>query len=173
VASEAKTKVTRASVAAFLATVTPPQRRADCKVVAAMMRAASGAAPQMWGPSIVGFGRYSYTYASGRSGDWPIVAFSPRKQDLIIYLTPGFERLRALLAKLGKHRTGKVCLYLKSLSDVDQTVLRELIDKSVAAMAAKRVDKLSGAATADQRTRKRNASRGNSRTAKAGRTRSS
>ena len=93
----------------------------------------------MWGNSIVGFARYRYQYASGRSGEWPIVGFSPRKNDLTLYLMPGFDGREALLEKLGKYKTGKACLYVKRLSDVDASVLRQLIDASVDAMAADRV----------------------------------
>ena len=139
--AEAKTQPTNASVAAFLAAIPDEQRRKDCRLVAKLMQEATGAKPVMWGTSIVGFGTYRYKYASGREGDWPVTAFSPRKNDLTIYIMPGFERYADLLARLGKHKTGKSCLYLKRLSDVDLGALREIIGKSVAEMAAKRVDK--------------------------------
>ncbi len=138
--AENKTQATGASVEAFIDTVADPGRREDCRRVAAMMQAATGVAPVMWGAAIVGFGRYRYTHASGRTGDWPIVGFSPRKQDLTLYLMPGFEQLTALLQKLGRHKVGKSCLYLKSLEQVDLDALREMIDRSVAAMASQRVD---------------------------------
>jgi hypothetical protein len=137
--AEAKTKPTKASVKAFLDAAATGERRADCAKLVKMMTAATGQKPEMWGPGIVGFGRYLLTYADGRQAEWPIVGFSPRKNDLTVYLMPGFEKLTPLLLKLGKHKTGKVCLYLKSLDGVDEGVLRELIDKSVAAMAPKRV----------------------------------
>ena len=92
----------------------------------------------MWG-NIVGFGRYQYQYESGRVGEWPVVAFAPRKNDLVLYIMPGFERIGAQLAALGKHKTGKSCLYIKRLADVDNTVLKTIIDGSVHAMASKRL----------------------------------
>ena len=138
--AENKTQPTDASVEAFLAAIPDPTRREDCRRVASMMQAAAGAPPVMWGASIVGFGRYRYTYASGRSGDWPIIGFSPRKNDLTLYLMPGFEQHADRLAKLGKHKNGKSCLYLKKLADVDLAVLEELIAWSVQAMAPQRTD---------------------------------
>lgn len=137
--STPKTQPTGESVAAFLDAVADPQRRADCKVVAAMMKKATGVAPKMWGASLVGFGAYRYRYDSGREGDWPVVAFAPRKTDLTVYIMPGFDRYAGLLGRLGKHKTGKSCLYLKRLADVDTAVLGELIEASVAAMAPQRV----------------------------------
>lgn len=138
--TENKTQATAASVDAFLDAIADPQRRDDCRRVRAMMEAAAGAPAVMWGPSIVGFGRYRYQYASGREGEWPVIGFSPRKNDLTLYLMPGFEQQTALVAKLGKHKTGKSCLYLKRLADVDLAVLEELVTRSVAAMAPQRVD---------------------------------
>ncbi len=139
--AEAKTQPTKASVAAFLATIPDAERRRDCKLVAKLMQEATGARPVLWGTSIVGFGTYRYKYASGREGDWPVTAFSPRKNDLTLYIMPGFDDNADLLARLGKHKTGKSCLYLKRLSDVDLAVLQEIIEKSVAAMAKKSIDK--------------------------------
>jgi len=138
-ATEAKTKKTKASVSIFIAAIPDEQRRADCERVAALMQAATGEAPAMWGENIVGFGMYRYHYASGTSGDWPIVGFSPRKNDLTLYLMAGFEGRDALMAKLGRHKTGKSCLYLKKLADVDISVLTELIDGAVQAMEQQRV----------------------------------
>jgi hypothetical protein len=138
--AENKTQPTNASVADFLAAVPDPVRREDCRRVAAMMQAAAGAPPVMWGAAIVGFGAYRYTYASGRTGDWPVIGFSPRKNDLTLYLMPGFEQHADRLAKLGRHKTGKSCLYLKKLADVDLAVLDELITWSVQAMAPQRID---------------------------------
>ncbi len=138
-ASEPKTKKTQASVSTFIAAIPDEQRRADCERVAALMQAATGEAPAMWGENIVGFGMYHYQYASGTSGDWPIVGFSPRKNDLTLYLMPGFAGREALMATLGKHKTGKSCLYLKKLADVDVGVLNELITASVQAMESQRV----------------------------------
>lgn len=139
--SEAKTQPTAEDPVAFVDRIEDPQRRADCHAVMAMMRKAAGTAPVMWGATIVGFGRYRYAYASGRTGEWPIIGFSPRKNDLTLYLMPGFETRQALLARLGKHKTGKSCLYLKRLSDVDLPTLETLIADSVQAMAGQRVDR--------------------------------
>ena len=137
--SEPKTRPTAASVEDFLARQ-PDARRIDCVAVAAMMQAATGEAPQMWGSSIVGFGCYAYANSTGKKTlEWPLVGFSPRKQDLTLYIMPGFEGLAELMARLGKHRTGKSCLYLKTLADVDVAVLRTLIEGSVNAMASRRV----------------------------------
>ncbi len=98
------------------------------------MRAATGNQAKMWGTSIVGYGSYDYKYASGREGTWPICGFSPRAQNISIYIMPGFSRFRKLMNKLGKYKTGKSCLYIKQLGDVDQEVLQELIDSSVKEM---------------------------------------
>lgn len=132
--AELKTKRTQASVSAFLDAVENEQRRADCRTVLNLMRAVTGEEPKMWGPSMVGFGSYHYKYASGREGDWFVTGFSPRKQDLTLYIMAGFDRYDELMAKLGKYKTGKSCLYLKRLSDVDLGVLRELVTASVEAM---------------------------------------
>ncbi len=126
-------------VAQFMATVADPARRADCETLVRLMQAATGERGRMWGGAIVGFGSYHYVYASGNSGDWPVVAFSPRKTDLSVYIMPGFESHASLLQRLGKHKTGKSCLTLKRLADVDLEVLRQLIEASVAAMAPQRV----------------------------------
>lgn len=138
-ANEPKTKKTKSSVSEFLASVADEQRRADCERVVALMQAATGEAPTMWGEAIVGFGLHRQAYANGSTGDWPIVAFSPRKNDLTLYLKPEFEERDALLAKLGRHKLGKSCLYLKRLSDVDVSVLEDLIVASVRGMEAQRV----------------------------------
>jgi hypothetical protein len=140
-ATEAKTQPTNQDPVAFLDRIEDPQRRADCHAVLAMMQKATGAPPVMWGAAIVGFGCYRYKYASGHSGEWPVIGFSPRKNDLTLYLMPGFETQGALMAKLGKHKTGKSCLYLKRLSDVDRPTLETLIANSVQAMASQRIDK--------------------------------
>lgn len=134
--AEPKTQATTASVADFLAAVPDPDRRADCLAVTELMRAVTGVEPEMWGPSIVGFGRYRYRYASGREAEWPLAGFSPRKQNLTLYVMAGFDGEDALLARLGKHTTGKSCLYLKRLADVDRAVLRELVERSVAHVRA-------------------------------------
>ncbi len=101
------------------------------------MQEATGELPVMWGPSIIGFGSYRYKYESGREGDSPLVGFSPRKGALVLYIVTGFQGSDALLERHGKHTTGKSCLYIKKLADVDQLVLRQLVDNSVAAMRAK------------------------------------
>jgi hypothetical protein len=132
-----KTRPTGASVPRFLATL-PEARRADCRRLVTMMRRATGAPPKLWGPAIVGFGAYRQTYADGRTGDWPVIAFSPRKSELVLYLMPGTRSAAPLLARLGKHRTGKACLYVKSLADVDVAVLDELITRAVAGMEERR-----------------------------------
>ena len=138
--AELKTKETKASVAAFLNKISDEQRRKDCRTVLDLMQRATGEKPKMWGSSIVGFGRHKYRYASGHEGEWPIIAFSPRKNDLTLYIMPGFEDYaESLMAKLGKYKTGKVCLYIKRLDDVEIPVLKKLITKSVAMMASKRI----------------------------------
>jgi hypothetical protein len=137
--AEAKTKPTTVSLDEFLAKSVDPARHEDCRVIAAMMKKATGEEAVMWGASIVGFGRYKYKYESGREGEWMLVGFSPRKGDLALYIMPGFERYEALLAKLGEHKTGKSCLYVKSLAGIDLAVLKTLIEDSVRAMASQRV----------------------------------
>jgi hypothetical protein len=132
--AENQTRPTKASVSAFLAKVADKQKRADSQVLVKMMQEASGEKPVMWGPAIVGFGSLHYKYASGREGDMPIIGFSPRKQDLTLYIGGGFERYKALLARLGKYRTSKVCLYVKRLDDVDLPTLQKLICESVKVM---------------------------------------
>ncbi len=132
--SELKTQPTKASVEKFINQVPDEARREDCRQVARIMEEITGEKPTMWGPSIVGFGTYHYKYASGREGDWPIAAFSPRKQDLTLYLLPGFTEQADLMKQLGKHRTGKSCLYIKRLSDVHLPTLKKLIRESVKRM---------------------------------------
>jgi hypothetical protein len=114
-------------VTEFLSAVADPRRRADAEAACALMTEATGTEPAMWGTSIVGFGTYHYKYATGREGDWPAVGLSPRKQALTIYLSAGFDAYEQLLGRLGPHSTGKSCLYVKRLADVDQGVLRELV----------------------------------------------
>ncbi len=132
-----KTVETNASVTAFINAVEDPQRRADCKKVAAMMRKATGKRAKMWGTNIVGFGRYHYKYASGREGEFMLTGFSPRKRDLTLYIMPGFSGFPALMKRLGTYKTGKSCLYIRSLDDVDEGVLQQLIDASVEHMREK------------------------------------
>ena len=138
--AELKTKKTKASVDAFLNKVDDEQRRKDCQTVLKLMKQATGEEPKMWGAGIVGFGLYRYRYASGHEGEWPIIGFSPRKNDLTLYIMPGFEKFESLMAKLGKYKTGKSCLYIKKLDDVEVPVLKKLIAKSVERMAPQRVD---------------------------------
>lgn len=129
--SELKTRKTGASVTAFLRSVEDPDRRRDCRRIAAMMRAATGARPAMWGPSMVGYGRYHYRYASGREGGWFECGYAPRAQNIVVYIMPGFGPFEPLMKRLGKYRTGKSCLYIKRLDDVDTDVLSKLIAESV------------------------------------------
>lgn len=135
---EPKTRPTTASVADFLA-LQPDARRADCEEIEAMMQAATGEPAVMWGDAIVGFGRYAQSYAKGQPLDWPVVGFSPRKAELVLYLMQGFEGAQPMLDGLGKHKTSKACLYIKRLADVDAVVLRQLIDASVEAMEPQRL----------------------------------
>ena len=125
--AEPKTTATTASAAEFLDTVADPRRRADAIAACDLIGAATGAAPVMWGDSIVGFGSYHYRYATGRQGDWPAVGLAPRKAALVLYLSTGFAAAQSLLDRLGPHKIGKSCLYLKRLDDVDHDVLRELV----------------------------------------------
>lgn len=134
--SDLKTKPTGQSVTDFLNAIADERRRQDCFAVLEMMREVSGAEPEMWGPSIVGFGNQRYRYESGREGDWFLIGFSPRKQNLTLYLTSGLEQHAELLAQLGKHSTGKSCLYIKRLADIDMAALRELARRSIAGAAA-------------------------------------
>ena len=136
--AENKTKPTKLSVAAFIDTLTDPTKRADAKALVKLMQRAAGEEPKMWGPSIIGFGSYYYKYDSGREGDMPLAGFSPRKAATVFYVMTGFSDSAALLAKLGKHTTGKACLYVKKLADVDQKVLEALVVKSVAAKRTRR-----------------------------------
>jgi hypothetical protein len=132
-----KTKPTKLSVAAFIDALTDETKRADAKVLVKVMQSATGEKPKMWGPSIIGFGSHHYKYESGREGDMPLVGFSPRKAATVLYGMTGVSDAEALLAKLGKHTTGKGCLYIKKLADVDQKVLEALALKSVAAKRAR------------------------------------
>jgi hypothetical protein len=133
-----KTKPTKLSVAAYIDSLTDETKRADAKAFVKLMQSATGEKPNMWGPSIVGFGSYHYTYESGREGDMPIVGFSPRKAANVLYGLMGSSDAGALLARLGKHTTGKGCLYIKKLADVDHKVLEGLVVKSVAAKRSHR-----------------------------------
>ena len=135
--AEIKTKPTEVSVDAFLEGVADPHRREDAKRVIAMMERHSGHKPAMWGPSIIGFGRYHYKYDSGHEGDMCRIGFSPRAKELVLYVLTQAADQPALLERLGKHRTGKSCLYIKRLADVDESVLEALVAKSLAHMREK------------------------------------
>ncbi len=130
--AELKTRPTDADVSAFLDAVADDRRREDARTVCAMMEKITRREPVLWGTSIIGFGTYSYKYASGQSGDWPLTGVSPRKQALTVYVMSGFTEYDALLADLGPHKTGRSCLYIRNLEKVDQQVLARLIRKSVA-----------------------------------------
>ena len=132
-----KTTKTGASVTEFVKSIDNPQMRADAKKVASMMRRATGKRAKMWGSSIVGYGTYHYKYDSGREGDFMITGYSPRKQALTVYIMPGFSQFGPLMKKLGKYKTGKSCLYIRRLSDVDERVLEQLIARSVRLMRNK------------------------------------
>jgi len=132
--AELKTKLNDKSVEAFLNRIANAEKRADCFEILKVMKQATKQEPKMWGDSIVGFGNYHYKYESGREGDWFVTGFSPRKQNLTLYIMSGFERYDELLKRLGKHSTSKSCLYIKKLSDVDVKVLQELVTESVKVM---------------------------------------
>ena len=136
--SELKTRPTDASVEEFLA-LQAGARRADCEAIGGMMEAATGERAQMWGSPIDGFARYLYPNSTNKPQEWPLVGFSPRKHDLTLYIMPGFDGFAGLRARLGRHKVGKSCLYLKRLADVDAAVLQQLIEGSVRAMEARRV----------------------------------
>lgn len=129
--AELKTKPTQANVKEFLNQIPDKERRDDCFAIAKLMEEITGDKPKMWGPSIVGFGTYRYKYASGREGDWMVTGFSPRKKDLTLYIMMGFEKHPELMQQLGKHSTGKSCLYIKRLSDIHVPTLKKLIKASV------------------------------------------
>lgn len=131
-AAELKTKPTPVSVADFIAAVEDPKRRADAQAACALMTEATGEKAVMWGPSIIGFGAYHYRYASGHEGDAPLVGFSPRKANLVFYLSGSDEGRDDLLARLGRHKAGKGCVYINRLDDIDLGVLRDMAASSVA-----------------------------------------
>ena len=136
--SEPKTRPTGASVDDFIASVDHPGRREDAKLAVQLLREITGWEPEMWGPSIVGFGRYYYDDPRGKPQEWPAMGFSPRKANMVFYLTPGYETKRPdLMERLGKYKLGASCLYLGRLSDVDMDALRELSEWSLATTKAK------------------------------------
>lgn len=138
--SELKTKPNHGDVESFIASVEPEQKRDDSRALLKMMQEITREEPVLWGPSIIGFGNYHYVYESGREGDWFLTGFSPRKQALTIYLMGSYGFDNPLMDKLGKHKTGKGCLYVKKLDDVDEKVLKELIEKSIEALKKRYAD---------------------------------
>ncbi len=129
--AELKTRPTGVNVKQFIAGLADERTRRDCTALVKIMRTATGSAPRMWGASIVGFGSYRYVYAGGHGGEWPLAAFSPRKRSLSIYIMPGFGRYNGLLEKLGPHKTGKSCLYVRTLDDLHLPTLKTLVVRSV------------------------------------------
>lgn len=125
--AENKTKPTDGSVADFLAAVGPERRRMDALALDALFRRVTGWRPRMWGPTMIGYGSYRYVYDSGRSGEFLATGFSPRKASLVVYIMPGYADFGDILARLGKHKLGKSCLYINKLSDIDESVLEDLI----------------------------------------------
>ena len=130
--AELKTKPTKVSVAKHIASIANEEQRKDAKRLVALMRKVTRQEPKMWGPGIVGFGSYHYKYASGREGDMALAAFAVRGRDLVVYTAESFEGRDALLARLGEHKTGKVCLYIRRLANVDLKVLEKLVAESIA-----------------------------------------
>jgi hypothetical protein len=129
--AELKTKQNEADVEAFLNGVADEKKRRDCFAILELMQQVTGLPPKMWGDSIVGFGSYHYKYASGREGDWFLTGFSPRKGNLTLYIMAGFDQYDELMKRLGKYKTGKSCLYIKKLEDIDLAILRDLVEQSV------------------------------------------
>ena len=127
-----KTKPTDASVDDYIASRASEQQQADCRKLMTLLKQVTRQPPKMWGPSIVGYGSYSYTYESGRTGEAPVTGFAIRGREIVVYLVAEGETQRLLLSKLGKHRMGKACLYFKRLSDLDYSVLEKLVTNSVA-----------------------------------------
>lgn len=130
--AEQKTKPTGASVREYIAARANEQQRADCRELMALLKSITGKSPKMWGPSIVGYGVFTYKYSSGRTGDWPLTGFAIRGRDLVVYLMAEDAEQKALRRKLGTHRMGKSCLYFRQLADLDTSVLRQLVSNSIA-----------------------------------------
>lgn len=130
--AELKTKPTEISVEAFLAGVEPESRCVEGRALDAIFRRVTGWQPRMWGPTIIGYGRYRYCYDSGHSGEMCAAGFSPRRAELVLYIPPAEQDISGLLAQLGNHRTGKSCLYIKRLSDIDESVLEEILRAGLA-----------------------------------------
>lgn len=133
--AQLKTQKNDGSVEAFLDTVADEKKRKDSYAILELMKEVTGEEPVMWGTSIIGFGSYHYKYASGREGEWFLTGFSPRKQSLTLYIMAGFDGYDSLLADLGKYKTGKSCLYVNKLEDVDSATLRKLVSASATHMA--------------------------------------
>jgi hypothetical protein len=131
--AENKTKATKKSVSAFIGGLEPDAKRTDARALVKLMQGVTGEAPKLWGPSIIGFGSRHYTYESGREGDIPLIAFSPRKPAIVLYGVAGFTGAEGLLAKVGKHSKSKGCVYLKKLADVDLKILERMVTRAVAA----------------------------------------
>jgi hypothetical protein len=138
--AELKTKQNEQSVTDFLQAVPDERKRDDSFAILELMKEVTGQEPKMWGDSIIGFGNYHYKYATGREGDWFLTGFSPRKQNLTLYIMSGFDEYDELLKKLGKYKTGKACLYINKLADVEISVIKELIQKSVAHLSGQGSD---------------------------------
>lgn len=134
--TELKTTLSDKDPLDFLNTIADEKKRRDALTILRLMEDVTGYPAQIWGDNIVGFGKYRYRYASGQTGEWPLVAFSPRKQNLTLYIMAGFEQYESLMTRLGKHKTGKSCLYINKIEDIDLNVLRELVRASVAHMIA-------------------------------------
>ena len=135
--AEKKTAENKGDVGKFLATLDNEQRKAECALVLDLMQKITRQEPRMWGSSIVGFGSYHYKYASGKEGEWFLTGFSPRKQALTLYIISGFSPFGELMDQLGKYKTGKSCLYVKKLEDIDLKVLKKLVRQSVAHLKKK------------------------------------
>ncbi len=135
--TENKTQATTASIDDYIAGIADELKRKDAQTLLDLLKKITGETPTMWGPSIIGFGSYHYEYDSGHIGDAAIIGFSPRKRELVVYIVPGFDSFQGLLAKLGKHKTGQSCLYIKRLSDISIKVLTELMSESVKLMRSK------------------------------------
>lgn len=132
--AELKTKPAEKKVEEFLRAIADEGRRADCLSLSELMKRVTGEPPKMWGPGMVGFGSYHYRYESGREGDWFLAGFAPRKANLVVYVMAGFDGHEKIMARLGKYKTGKSCLYVKRLADVDMAVLEALVTTSVVHM---------------------------------------
>lgn len=141
--AEIKTRPTGVSVEDYIAARAKAQQAADCKALMAIMHKLTGQQPKMWGPSIVGYGSYRYTYASGHSGEMCLAGFAIRGRELVVYLD-GDDEQEALLARLGRHKMGKSCLYIKNLADIDMQVLEALIERSLAETRRRHVDTSAG-----------------------------